>query len=81
MYLSIETTTVPGVRIDLLYGMFLKWKKERVYKKAEWVEEELHRPNKTKRGERDYTYEALALLSQLKLLMNLRRALPSALII
>ena len=47
---------------------------------GKWVAEELHRPkNKIKRGERDYTDEALALLHHFKPLMNLWRALMSAL--
>ena len=36
--------------------------------------EGIHRSNETKMGERDYTDEALTLLKQLKLLMNLWRA-------
>ena len=39
--------------------------------KREWEAGDLHRPNKTKREERDYTDEALALLNHLRPLMNL----------
>ena len=53
--------------------------------KGEWEAEDLHRPNKTKRVERDYTDEALNYIENylenydLKPLMNLWRALMSAL--
>ena len=43
--------------------------------KGEWEAKDLHRPNKTKREERDYTYEALELFNHLQPLMNLCRAL------
>ena len=47
--------------------------------KREWEAEELHRSNKTIREESDYTDEALAFLNRHKLLINLWKALISAL--
>ena len=53
--------------------------KEEDVGKEKWEAENLHRPNKTKRGGRDYTDESLALFNHRKPLMNLWRALVSAL--
>ena len=47
--------------------------------KGEWEAEELHSPNQTKKGERNYADEAPAFPNLLKLLINLWRALMSAL--
>ena len=47
--------------------------------KVEWEADNLHRPNQSKRAERDYTNEALALLNHIKAVMNLWKALMSAL--
>ena len=64
----IETSAEPEGQIDPLYGTSLKWKDNRGDRKkkgkVEWEAEELHRLNNTKN-------EALALLNQPKLLMNL----------
>ena len=50
--------------------------------KGEWETVKLRRPKiKQNGGEGDYTYEALALLNHLKPLMNLCKALMSALAI
>ena len=54
-------------------------KKEEEVGKGEWEAEDFHRPNKTKREERDYTDEALALLKHLKPLMKLCGVLMLAL--
>ena len=64
--LSTETSTVLGGRIDLLYNVLKKEGQQRGQKKkevetAEWEAEKLHKLNKTKRRERDYIDEALAL--------------------
>ena len=54
--------------------------KRKVSRKGEWEAEELHRPKTNQKGaECDYTDEALALLNHLKPIMNLWRALMSAL--
>ena len=85
MYLSTEASTVLGGRIDHCRTS-LKRKNSRGNRKKEkkWEREngkwlEIHRPYKTKRGECDYTDEALAILKHLKLLMDPWRALMSAL--
>ena len=62
MYLSTETSTVPGDRIDSLYsvlGKEYKWgdKKKKVEEvgKGEWKVKHIHRPNKKKKGENTTT--------------------------
>ena len=54
-------------------------KKGEQVRNGEWEAEELHRPNKTNRGERDYTDKVLALHNHLMLLINLWSALISVL--
>ena len=77
VYLSTETSTIPGGRIDPLHNVLKKEGQQRrqetgeEVRKGEWEAEELHRENKRKMGERDYTDEALALFNHHKLLLNL----------
>ena len=53
-----------------------EWKKKgEEVGKEEWDEEDLHRPNITRRGEHDYTDEALALFNYLKPLISALAAL------
>ena len=79
--MSTETNTVARGRVDPLYNVLkIKDNRENKKKKVKNGKQGNYTDQyKTKRGERDYTDEALALLKHIKPLMNLWTALMTTL--